>query len=415
MKKMNYMAVLLLGAAVSPLAAQAQDQSYFSRGRDTPVADRTPKGYEAVSVHAGAFDVAPKLDTSLESNDNIYYSPKNKVSDLIWTVAPSLVASSGWRRHALVLKVGAVSNNYSSKSKENTTSYDLGVGGRIDVHGDSNLFGGFDLSKNYEPRFNPDTPKVVAKPIRYDATVGNLGFVAVANRLRFTGRVDYQKLNYFDARSNVGNLVIDQDFRDYAVTTPSGRAEYAVSPDTSVYLALSSNVRAYTLAKSRGSHGTDVSIGTSFDITKLIQGEVQVGTLHQKYKNGKTTNGTSANVRVQYFPTLLTTVTVTGSRSVQETPDATSSGYLAGAAALSVDHEVTRTLVASASINHFNNNYVGSTRRDNGNGVTVGTRYFVNHNVVLKAGLTHSEFKSTGSTIGSYKDNALKVSIGLQY
>ena len=353
MKKMNYMAVLLLGAAVSPLAAQAQDQSYFSRGRDTPVADRTPKGYEAVSVHAGTFDVAPKLDTGLESNDNIYYSPKNKVSDLIWTVAPSLV--------------------------------------------------------------NPDTPKDVAKPIRYDATVGNIGFVAVANRLRFTGRVDYQKLNYFDARSNVGNLVIDQDFRDYAVTTPSGRAEYAVSPDTSVYLALSSNVRAYTLAKSRGSHGTDVSIGTSFDITKLIQGEVQVGTLHQKYKNGKTTNGTSANVRVQYFPTLLTTVTVTGSRSVQETPDATSSGYLAGAAALSVDHEVTRTLVASASINHFNNNYVGSTRRDNGNGVTVGTRYFVNHNVVLKAGLTHSEFKSTGSTIGSYKDNALKVSIGLQY
>jgi len=422
--KTAFVAVLAAAAGLLPAAVHAQD-SAFARDRNVAVTQRIPAGYEPLGLRAGSFNVAPKLEIGLEKNDNIYYQPIDKTGDAILDVAPSLVIKSDWGRHELMATLSADSLSYEKHSSENTVSWDAGAAGRLDIHGGSYAYAGVDFSQNYEPRYAASSLALAssgmpAKPIKFDANQAKLGVVVESNRLKFTGQASYAYYNYFDA-TTVGGATIDQDARDYTWTAWQGRADYAVSPDTSIFLVYVGNNRNYRLTTvARDSTGYDIAIGSDFDITNLVRGSLQVGYLEQKYKNPlfKPAKGLSYQGKVEYFPTQMTTVNFTASRSVQETPSAKASGYLSSAYSIGVDHEVLRNFVLSASYQLLHDKYNGIDRLDNRNALNIGGRYLVSRNVVLTAGYTYRQLTSKGAKtdiIPSFKDNLFKVSLGLQY
>lgn len=414
---------LCLCLMVAPVMAHA-DTSLFARDRNAPVGTRIPASYEPLGINIGAFNLRPLVEFGLEANDNVLYSNTNTKSSAIFSVAPSFTLNSNWGRHALSAALGTTYSNYTSASSENTLEANASVGGRYDIQGDSNLFAGANISQNYEPRYDPFFPldptkrlNEAAKPIKYNTTFTNAGFVAVANRLRFKGEADYTKFDYFDVKSINGSM-IDQDYRDYASVELSGRVDYAVSPDTSVYVVYTGNHRDYRVDNTRNSHGYDYGLGASFDLTSLVTGEVQYGYLHQTYKNPlfKPTKGPSFAGKVQYFPTRLMTITLKTAKAVEETPQLTASGYLDTDTFIGVDHELLRTLILSASYDHTSDKYEGIDRHDKRGVLSLGGHYFLSRNLTLKAYYSHSEFKSVGTaSYPGYKDNALRVSLDVQY
>ncbi|MGZ3304372.1 MAG: outer membrane beta-barrel protein [Asticcacaulis sp.] len=421
--KTAFVAVLAAAAGMLPLTVHAQDSS-FARDRNVAVMQRIPAGYEPLGLRAGSFNVAPKLDIGLEKNDNIYYQPIDKTGDAILDLAPSVLIKSDWGRHELVANLNADYNSFEKHSRENTLAWDAGLAGRLDIHGATYAFAGADFSQNYEPRYAPSSLALIssgmpAKPIKFDADQAKIGIVTELNRLKFTGRADYAYYNYFDARS-VGGAIIDQDVRDYTWTSWQGQADYAVSPDTAVYAVLTSNTRNYRVSNARDSHGTEFAVGADFDITNLVRGSLQVGYLEQKYKNPifKPAKDPSFKAQIEYFPSQMTTVNFTASRTVQETPSIKASGYLSSVYSIGVDHELLRNFVLSASYETIQDRYNGIDRRDNRNALNLGGRYLVSRNVVLRAGYTYRDLTSKGTSgdiIPSFKDNLFKVSLGLQY
>ncbi len=416
--------VVAVVAAVGllPLAAHAQD-SNFARDRNTSVTQRIPAGYEPLGLRVGAFNVAPTMTIGLEKNDNIYYSHIDKTGDLITQLAPGVAISSDWGRHQLTADLSANYVDYEKHTTQNTLAWNAGLGGRLDIHGANYAFGGLGFSQNYEPAYSPNSLSAgqPIKPVKFDATQANLGFVVEGNRLKFTGSGAYANYKYFNTTTLSGTPVTETD-RDYSSVIWSGRGDYAVSPDTSIFAVLNDNTRKYKAAsrKTQDSDGYDFGVGADFDLTNLIRGSFQVGYLDQKYKNSafKAIKAPAFKAGIEYFPTEMTTIHFTANRTVNETPAVNASGYLSSDFSFGVDHELLRNFVLMANYEFIYDKYHGISidRHDNRAALNFGGRYLINRNLSLNAGYTYSDLKSHGkNAIPSFTDNAFRVSLGLAY
>ena len=429
-------AAIVAAVGLLSFAAHAQDDgSNFSRDRNTSVTQRIPAGYEPLGLKVGSFNVAPTLGIGLEKNDNIYYQTLNKTGDLITQVAPSVTISSDWGRHQLTAVLSADYDDYEKHTSENTLEWNAALAGRLDVHGANYLFGGLGFSQNYEPPFAPSTLALteIVRPIKYNATQANAGFVIQGNRLKFTGSAAYADYDYFNTETLKDVKVIETD-RDYSSWIWSGRGDYAISPDKAVFAVVDYNTRNYRYsAKSlQDSTGYDFGIGLDVDLTNLVRGQAQIGYLSQSYKNPlyKDTNAPAFKVALEYFPTEMTTVHFTANRTVDETPQINASGYLSSDYGIGVDHELLRNFVLMANYEYIDDKYYGEIpttsggtttltpldRHDQRSALSFMGRYLLNRNLTINGGYTFSKLDSHGAqAVRSFTDNSFTVSLGLQY
>jgi hypothetical protein len=369
----------------------------------------------------GGFVALPKLDAGFEYNDNIYAVQTGQKSDTIFTANPELDLQSNWSRNALSAYVRGANRSYAHYSSESTFDYQVGGQGRLDA-GDGAVSLGGDTGLLTEPRTSPSTTSGTVHPVRYQQSdffaMGSQTF----NRVRLTGRFDLNDFDYHNGHDPSNHVVVEDD-RDRTVYTYSGKAEYALSPDAAVFVNGSYNQHHYRLAPpsvvtDKDSDGGQVNVGASFDLTHLLRGDVQVGYLDQHFSSStfRPVSGFSALATVEWFPSDLTTVTVTGSRQIQDASTAFSAVFIAGVAGVQVDHELLRNLILTARYNYENDAYKGTDRNDTISTVFVGARYMMNRFVGVTGGYTYIDEGSSGAQKGPiYKVNKFNVALNLKF
>ncbi|OYW82909.1 MAG: hypothetical protein B7Z26_02040 [Asticcacaulis sp. 32-58-5] len=418
---------LTLIPAMCATAGIAGAQDYFVQEKDknSSVIERVPAGYEPLGIRTGGFDIFPKVDLGLERTDNVFFSDAAKEDDMIFTARPEVRAQSRWSRHALMGSVYSNLRRYGDNDTQNSEDWGANAYGRVDVTRFSNLYGTVNLGRTSESRGDPSLSENIAEPVK----VKNNGFVLggqyTFNRLRFGIDGGISELDYTDVRTtdlvNFPSGIQDQDNRDVKFHRLGLRGDYALSPDTSVFVTYEYNERKYDLASAaaeRNSNGYNISIGAAFDLTDLLRGEVRAGYLMQDYDNFAytTARGTSFNAQVEWFPTRLTTVNFNAGRSINETPYAGASGFLSTQVSVSVDHELLRNLVLSAGVHHFDDEYRGLDRNDTRDSLSLGGRYLINRRLSLKGEYMHSKLGSEGSAaFRDYTHNTIKFTLGVQY
>ena len=394
-----------------PMAAHAQDDSslaregLFSRGSNVSVRQRPKPEYAHSPIGYGAFLISPTITTSVEGNDNIYATSAKTTSDVIFRIQPSVVAQTNWSRNLLAVYGRASINQYVSNGSESTTDWQVGGNGRLDVHRDLGFSGGASYEHDTEPRTSSGSPQNIKEPIRYYlADVYGQG-TKQFNRLRLTGRVDFRDFNYENAPLTGGGFS-NQNYRDHTVVTGGGKADYAISPDKSVFVTAVVNNRDYSTPlvgqPARNSTGYEFGIGSNFDISHLVRGEVQFGYTQQDYKSAlyPSVSGLSARGLVEYFPTELTTVTFTGTRTVEDSSLVGSSGYLSSNISAQVDHELLRNLIITGTVSYGNDSYKGVDRTDDRTSVSAGGTYLVNRAVGVNLTYTYYNQDSSGKVAG---------------
>jgi hypothetical protein len=402
---------------------QATAQSNFARDRNVSVTARPRPDYQAAGIRTGSFLLFPKLTTTVESNDNIFAQKTVTTSDTVWHVQPEATLSSDWNRHALSLFARGSLNRYSKHDSENTDDYSVGANGRIDVARDSAINGGVSYGRATEPRTSPDSAAGAIEPTRYDLTSGNISAFKEFNRLKLTGRIGADKYNYDDVASKTGK--IDQDYRDRVESALSGRADYAVSPDTALFIEVIGNRRDYRLDKpavslTRDSEGVNVFGGANFELSALLRGEIGIGYMKQDYKDStvKDVDGFAARGQVEWFPSELTTVTVVGSRSIKDSAASKVASYIANSASIRVDHELLRNVLLSANVGTGKDEYQGSTREDKVTSAGLRGTYLVNRNVGLTAGYAYEKRTTSGLVAdrgAAYEVNKVSAGLTLQF
>lgn len=424
--------VLALAADASHALAQesvrsdaaAEAYSNFKRDRNVSVRQRPHPGYEAQGLRAGSFLVWPKLNTTVEYNSNVFVIGTPRESDTVWHVSPEVDVTSNWSRHAIDAYARSTINRFSDFSTENTTDYAVGANGRLDVLRDAQINGGVDWSRLTEPRTSPSSLGQ-ARPLQYEMSSAYVSGAREFNRLRVSGRFDARNYLYLNRTGNA-----PQHDRDRLMTIVTGRADYAVSPDTALFVQVAGNKRnyrlegtpsvlaAYPFFQDRDSNGVEALVGTNFELSALIRGEVGVGYLKQSYDapGAKDVSGLGARAQVEWFPTQLTTVTFTGSRTIEDAAIAGSSGYISSNIGAQIDHELLRNVVVSANAGYGNDDYRGIDRKDKRLVAGVSATYLLNRSVGVTVGYNHFKENSTGlSGSGRFTVDKVGATLTLQY
>jgi len=370
----------------------------------------------------GAFTAYPTVALGAEYNDNIYGASTRQLDDVVWQVRPDLVVVSDWSRHSLQGYAKGSINRYRDFDSENTSDYTVGATGRVDITRRSNVTVGAEYASLTEPRTSSSSPTLAAHPIEYDKTTGFIVAGREFNRLKVSGRVDYSKFDYQDGRTTTG-VPVEQDDRDRTNTSLTARVDYAVSPATALFLEIAGDKRDYRLAKPavaliRDSKGIQALAGANFELGAVMRGEVGVGYLRQSYDDPafKDITGLGARAQVEWFPTDLTTVTFSGSRSVEDSGIPGSSGYLSSNIGGQIDHELMRNVLLSGQISYGKDEYEGVGRNDKRLNAGVSATYLMNRHVGVTVGYSYFDQKSDGLAAGGdFKVNKVGASLTLQF
>lgn len=154
--------------------------------------------------------------------------------------------------------------------------------------------------------------------------------------------------------------MIDQDFRDGDSTEVKSRVSYELSPGYSLFTELAYNWRDYDLLAGGSSQGWRSLTGVSFEVGRLIRGDVGIGYMSQDFQGraGRIDLHLSRRAEVGY-PMPPMTVALDADRVVKDSAMAGAAGSVSDTAALRVDYEVLRgtVLTPMASISHID--YIG--------------------------------------------------------
>jgi hypothetical protein len=429
--------ILMAGAAIAiaaglsqPAAAQTERRqmaaasdidSNFTRDRNVSVTQRPREGYQAVGLRMGSFMAYPKLSVGAEFNDNIYATDGGETDDLIWRVAPELNLSSDWSRHALNAYARASILRYQDFDTENSEDVSVGASAQIDLLRNSFISLGADWAQLVEPRTSPNAVSGAVAPTEYETTGARIAISHELNRLRLSGGYDLKTFDYDDGRNPAGG-VITQQYRDRDEHTFTVRADYAVSPAAALFVEVARNERDYRLNRPavtlvRDSEGYRALVGADFEAGATARGEIAVGYLSQEYDDPTLSDidGFGARAQVEWFPTQLTTVTFTGSRSIEESASPGSAGYTSANIGVKVDHELMRNVILTGNVSKGKDDYQGITREDDRFNAGLGATYLLNRNAGLTVAYSHMEMDSSGVGGQDFKVNKIGATLALQF
>ena len=413
---------LTLGAlicAASLTASMAEAQTVDDRS--VSVSERDRPEYDAVGARAGAFMVFPSASAGLGYDNDVFATDLVSEESGFVSYGLDLEGESLWSRHNATFNIGLDGRAYSDVEDESyTDAYAFG-GLLLEASRDTT----FNLNAGYEHRNEPRTSNnttvansllLTNERIQFDRLTLGAGATRVFNRLRVIGDTSFTKLDY-DSATLVGGGVSNQNVRDRDVTRFSVRGDYAVSPDTSLFLAGAVNERSYDNApaiptQERSSDGYEIAAGVRMRLTNLMQGEFFLGYQSQDYDGSAfpDIDGLDYGVNLDWFVSRLTTIKFEASSSIEESAVAGSAGFIAQTASVGVEREFRRNIIGTARAFVEADDFEGIAREDERFGVEGRMDYLVNRSVSFFGAVEYADQSS--NTIGNAYDRTV-LRIGL--
>lgn len=401
---------LLGGLWTGQAAAQSVDENLitpnlpleFDRGRNIGVLQRERPEYQAIGINVSSFKVYPKVEAGVGFTDNAYQIAGGSVSDGFVMLSPSVLASSTWAVHQLTLDASYRAKRYFSETPRNENNYSVGANGRLDITRSWTIDTQLRTARNTEPRASAASPQDAVEAVQYYQSNGGISTTFSGARVRGQVAANFDKLSFNDVRT-FGGGTLNLRNRDQTVLRTTGRGEFAVSPDTSLFAQVGYTDTRYDRqlapgVANRDSNEINVLGGATFDLSALIRGAVGIGYVDRRYNSPiyQDLSGLAAEAKVEYFPSQLTTVGLTVRRTVQDSYFFNSSGYFATAAAFRVDHELLRNLLLNTQVAYEVDDFKNNAGTVKVFRVSGGGRYLLNREFGLGFVIGHDKRSANG-------------------
>lgn len=230
----------------------------------------------------------------------------------------------------------------------------------------------------------------LAKLPIYTTLGGSLGAGQKFNRFDLSVKGDAERTAYQDSELTNGVTVSNEErnYDQYGVTLRGG---YELSPGVTPFVEGRLDTRKHDNAVDssgyrRDSKGLTGKVGTTFELSRLLTGEISLGYTQRKYDDSRLENlsGLIGDASLVWTVNSLTTVKLTASSSIAETTLAGVSGELSRDVGVQVDHAFRRWLIGNVKLGFGLDDYVGSSREDKRYSAGLGLTYKLNRSVHLK-------------------------------
>ncbi len=421
------LACCALGAAYSPALAQdfggIEQAPQYSRGFNTAVRERPHPEWAPIDLDFGGLTLQPQVSVTSLFNDNEKFATTDARSDVSFRIQPALQLGTNWTRNGLGLQAFVAQTEYVRDSEDDSTEYGVTGTGRLDVLNDLTVDARAGDQHLVLARTDPDVPIDSLGPAEYDRQEFQGTITKTLPLFQLQGIVAVRNEDY-NSVGAPGGGIYDFSGRNGTYTSYSGRISYGISPAVAVFLGTQygDGYRPKFDNENQDSQGGDVAAGVNFDLSRLARGEVAFGYLYQSYStpNTPSDSGVAFSANLQYFPTQLTTISITGERRTAPSSVAGSPGGISLDGSVTVDHELLRNLIVSAGgqagqvqYRNFLINNAPIDRTDVGYGGSVGATYLLNRLVSLDLQYTYTGYTSTVALRRSYTANRLGLTLRL--
>lgn len=412
--------VLCVGAAWAATAGVGFAQATADPQGNVPVRERPRPEYDAIGIPAGGFTLYPTIEASVMFTDNVFADSLNEQDDMVATLAPTVRLASNWNVHSLILTGGAATRFHNDFDQQNATDWYANADGRIDVTRDVRLFGFAGYSNLVEALY--ESPLTgITEGIQYSDFTTRFGAEWTLNRIKLSGNVQSDIYDFEDGTLFAGG-VLEQDDRDRTVTYATGRADYSVSPDTSLFVMTRFNWRDYDLSPpaaliNRNSDGYEVLAGVNLAVTRLISGDFGIGYMTQSYDQPGVgdSDGIAMHGRLQWFPSELITVTGAANRQIGDAEVAGVASFVVSDASLTADYEVLRNFILTGEGAWTKEEFTGIDRTENRWRGMLRGDYMLNRVAAVYLRYDHWNNNSEGLFAGrDYKVNNITLGVSLR-
>ncbi|MBX9843935.1 MAG: outer membrane beta-barrel protein, partial [Xanthobacteraceae bacterium] len=374
--------------------------------------------YEPLGIRAGAFLLRPSIDVTRAYDTNPGRTSTGQPSAYT-VVEPALRVRSQWSVHEAGADIRGTYSWFDSQSSLNRPMLDSKAFARLDASRDTafDVEGRYFLSTDYPG--SPNVPAGVAKLPIFHTYGTTLGLAQRFNRFEIAARATVDRTEYQDSLLTDGTTSSNRDraFNAYGGTL---RGSYEVFPGVRPFVEVGADTRKHDLQFDRNgfqrdSNGLTPRVGTTFEISRILTGEISAGYLIRKYEdpNLEQLRGVVFDASLVYAMNGLTTVTLTGSSRADEIVVAGTSGVLRRDVGVQVDHAFRRWLIGTLRAGYGFDDYIGSIRADSRMSLGTAITYKLNREVALKGEYRYDQLRSNIEGV-DYSANVFLIALRLQ-
>lgn len=373
--------------------------------------------YAPLGIRAGGLMLYPVLGEAIGYETNPNRTVVGRGSFVSQTEG-ELAIRSDWTRHEVTGYLRGAWNEYPSEPAASRPEGAGRINARIDVERDTAV--------TLEGRYLIDTQRgdsanlltaVRTRPVVYNEGA-TIGVSHRFNRLIASVQATFDRADFEDAISASG-IRIDQSDRAVSQYGAKGRLGYELKPGLVPFVELLGDTRIYDRRVDNGgfarsSDGFGGRIGTTFEITRLVSGEIGAGAINRSYEDPRLGNLTSplVDASVLWAVSPLTTVRATASATVDETTYVGANGVRTLRGALEVAHALRRNLIVTAGLSAVDFQYAGIGLNEHGFGASLRADWKLNRLVGLRASYAYERLDSQIAG-ASYATNIFLVGMRL--
>ncbi|WP_442754866.1 outer membrane beta-barrel protein [Methylocystis sp. JAN1] len=382
--------------------------------------------YDPLGVPVGSTLIFPYVQTSggYDDNPNRLAPNYNPRGSTFFRGEGGVKVKSNWARHSLEGELRGGYSEYFNFPAANrpdaqgqmAARYDVTQDTALDLRGRLQL----DTQRPGAPAIQPgqSTVYVVNRPaiLGVGTQAGaSQKFGRIGVELRGTyDRVWYQNAQYSDGTTL--NLAATS-YNDFGGLL---RASYEATPDLKPFVEGTYDERLHDSQQDfngfyRDSTGYIARGGAQFNVTDMVKGEISGGYGRRDYADPRLVplRGPVIDAALIYTPSALTTMTLRGSTSLNETTLANASGVLTRAVSATLSHDLMRNLNVTLTGTYFYNNYQGADVVERGGSVGVALDYKVTRTVSLRGSYRY-ELLDTTFPNADYTANVYLVGLRFQ-
>lgn len=394
----------------------------YDKGRNVSVTEKPRAEYDAIGMALGSFELFPKIELGTGYNSNIYLTPDDEQDSALGVVAPSARLSSNWSRHSLVVGGGGRFVRYFGNSRRNEDNWNVRAAGRVDMGSAYSVTLEGQASREQEEPFgavtDADVPSLSSFRRNYVSARGQ--YSEGRTRIIVTADLTTLRFNPIDLGSGA---FLDQRDRDRDVKRITAQGEYALSPSVSAYVQGNYNRADYkqpvsTTLVYRDADGWRALAGLNIDFSGFLRGSFGVGYSRRNYDAAQFGNvgGFSAEGKLEYFPTELTTVTLGLRRVIEDASVGAVAAFFDNRASLRVDHELLYNLLLNVRTDITIQDFIDSSQKTRSWRLGGGAKYLVSPRMQILGDLNFGQRRSLNSVSmpGSRNEFRSAISVLLQ-
>jgi hypothetical protein len=412
---------VILGFWADPAAAQVIGQYFPSAvssiggSVNESVVARPLTEYDTPGIRAGAFTIRPEVSESFGFDSNPVGLQGGSSSPTLDTTA-SLGIASDWSRDSLGVALTVDDQRYLSTSQQDQTDWTASVFGSYDL-GDDKLSGSYShLSLNENA--TQIGAVLTAEPIAYNVDNLRISYDST-NHGRFDLEPFATVTNYDFSNQIVQG--VPENFRNRAILQGGMNTRYELGSLRNLVLVVQGTHISYENGfagiANRDSNGAAVLFGIDYSAAGVFRYQALVGYQIRQYESTAYNNLDEPifEAAVTWTPTLLTTVTLSALRDIEDAADDTLAGYTYTTGRLDVYHELRRNIVLNAHVAIARDDEAtqagpAATLLQTSGSQTIytggfGATWRLNRNVRLTGSYEYNDRHSGNGGLGNYNEN----------